>query len=85
MVVETPSPAWRLVVWLGAGLGVRTVAGTGGSWRVLLAEGEIRLVPGPAERVTTVLLDGADAPEAILAGLRYRRAGPRLERAAGDP
>jgi catechol 2,3-dioxygenase-like lactoylglutathione lyase family enzyme len=75
LVVEAPDPAGS-ARWLAGVLGLPVVGVGRGAVGVPLPGCPIGFAPGPADRVTRVVLAGADAPVGQVAGLRYERATP---------
>lgn len=75
LVVETPDPA-ASAGWLAGVLGLPVVQVGRGAVGVPLPGCAIRFARGSADRITRVVLAGADAPVGEVAGLYYRRATP---------
>jgi catechol 2,3-dioxygenase-like lactoylglutathione lyase family enzyme len=75
MVVETSDPA-ASARWLAGVLGLPVAQVGQDAVGVPLPGCTIAFAPGPANRVTRVVLAGADAPVGEVAGLRYLRAMP---------
>ncbi len=75
LVVEAPDPA-ASADWLAGVLGLPVVQVGKGAVGVLLPGCTIRFARGSADRITRVVLVGADAPVGEVAGLYYGRATP---------
>jgi catechol 2,3-dioxygenase-like lactoylglutathione lyase family enzyme len=75
LVVETSDPA-ASARWLAGVLGLPVSQVGQGAVRVPLPGCTIAFADGPANRITRVVLAGADAPVGEVAGLRYLRATP---------
>jgi Glyoxalase-like domain len=75
VVVEASDPA-ASASWLAGVLGLPVVRVGRGAVEVRLPGCPIAFAPGPADRITRVVLGGADAPVGEVAGLRYVRATP---------
>jgi catechol 2,3-dioxygenase-like lactoylglutathione lyase family enzyme len=75
LVLETPDPA-ASASWLAGVLGLPVVQVGRGAVGVPLPGCTVAFAPGPANRLTRVVLAGADAPVGEVAGLRYVHATP---------
>jgi hypothetical protein len=75
VVVEVSDPA-ASAGWLAGVLGLPVVPVGRGAVGVPLPGCTIAFARGPADRITRVVLAGADAPAAEVAGLRYLHAKP---------
>jgi catechol 2,3-dioxygenase-like lactoylglutathione lyase family enzyme len=75
VVVEAPDPVGS-ASWLAGLLGLSVSRVGWGAVGVPLAGCTIAFTHGPADRITRVVLAGADAPVGEVAGLRYLRATP---------
>lgn len=75
LVVETSDPA-ASAGWLAGVLGLPVVQAGPGAVGVPLPGCTVRFARGSADRITQVVLAGADAPVGQVAGLYYRRATP---------
>jgi catechol 2,3-dioxygenase-like lactoylglutathione lyase family enzyme len=75
LVVEAPDPA-ASADWLARLMGLPVVQVGSGAVGVPLPGCTIRFARGSADRITQVVLTGADAPVGQVAGLYYRRATP---------
>jgi catechol 2,3-dioxygenase-like lactoylglutathione lyase family enzyme len=75
VVVEASDPAGS-ASWLAGVLGLPVVQVGRGAVGVPLPGCRIAFAHGPANRITRVVLAGADAPVGEVAGLRYLRATP---------
>jgi Glyoxalase-like domain len=74
MTVEVPDPL-ASAGWLAAVLGLDVSRIGQDAARVPLPGCAISFVPGPADRITAVALNGLGAPRGSVAGLRYRDTG----------
>jgi hypothetical protein len=75
VVVEAPDPT-ASASWLAGVLGLPVSRVGRGAVGVPLPGCTIAFAHGPANRITRVVLAGADAPVGEVAGLRYLRATP---------
>jgi Glyoxalase-like domain len=75
LVLEASDPA-ASARWLAGVLGLPVSRVGRGAVGVPLPGCTIAFAPGPANRITRVVLAGADAPVGEVAGLRYLRATP---------
>jgi catechol 2,3-dioxygenase-like lactoylglutathione lyase family enzyme len=75
LVLEAPDPA-ASASWLAGVLGLPVSQVGRGAVEVPLPGSTIAFAHGPANRITRVVLAGADAPTGEVAGLRYLRATP---------
>jgi len=75
VTAEVPDPA-ASASWLADVFGLDVVRTGQDAAQVPLRGCAITFAPGPADRITTVVLTGAGAPKGSVAGLRYLDAGP---------